>query len=305
MKHTTNNFSSEQQKREFVLQCEHEFEQSLDDAANFIINTKGLSMVAITGPTCSGKTTTSKKIIKELTASGLNARVISIDDFFKDRASRLSVPGVKVDYDSIDALDFPYLAECVSGLDSGKTVKMPLYDFVTGTRSGYYDLSLKKGDILVFEGIQAMYRELTELFSAYNCLKVFISVASSLFVDDENDCHDRFFDGNELRLLRRIVRDHRERNASPEFTFYIWESVRENEEKNIFPNIDAADIRLDSTLAYEANLIKPYIEPLMDLVPADSSHRSFADAVLYKLAPLEPIDASYVPANSVYREFLG
>lgn len=301
----TNNFKDEAEKAELVAYCESRFERRLDRVSEFIASINDLHIIALCGPTCSGKTTTSNKIVADLNAAGCRSHVISIDDFFKERSQRELTTDKKVDYDSIDAIDFDYLAATVDLICKNKTARIPRFNFAMGLRDSYEEISVAKGEIVIFEGIQALYPQITELFGEHNSRNIYIRPSESLFIDDENDEHDRCFSPDELRLMRRIVRDNRTRGASPEFTFFIWDSVRANEEANIFPFEGNAHIRINSTLAYEVNVIKPYIMPLLDSVPADSIYRPHADAIIQKLAPLEVIDYKYVPDKSVYKEFLG
>ena len=104
--------------------------------------------------------------------------------------------------------------------------------------------------------------------------------------------------------MRRIVRDFNFRGASPEYTMFLWESVRRNEDKNIYPNIGNCDIRIDSTMPYEINLLVQFLVPLLESVPKDSKYRKTADKLLMKLEGIETIEQSLIPNNSLYYEFI-
>ena len=165
----------------------------------------------------------------EITAAGKNAVILSIDDFFRERTSPKLVNGASVDFDSAAAIDLELFAECTAAMLAGKNTILPQYDFITGTRSFPRDYVSTPDDIVIFEGIQAFYPEITSLLSAFPYKSIFINVSGDITVNGT------VFSGNEIRLARRLVRDFRFRSASPEFTMEIWENVRRNEEANIFP----------------------------------------------------------------------
>ena len=83
------------------------------------------------------------------------------------------------------------------------------------------------------------------------------------------------FPAVDIRFYRRLVRDFYRREASPEFTFELWESVRENENKNIFPFTSLANININSTLCYEIGMLKPYLDEILPLVPDTSKYYYF------------------------------
>ena len=117
---------TEEEKKKFVLKCESEFEAQLEDAANVIIN-EGCRIVTLSGPTCSGKTTTSSRFISQLEGAGIRTAVISIDDFFKSRdelVERSKVNGLdKVDYDSAFAIDLDCFRECINDIKNKNNIK--------------------------------------------------------------------------------------------------------------------------------------------------------------------------------------
>ena len=77
--------NSQKDMTEFVNRCERAFEARLDDVAKQVVSDKELHIIALSGPTCSGKTICANKLIYELEAAGKNIHLISIDDFFKER----------------------------------------------------------------------------------------------------------------------------------------------------------------------------------------------------------------------------
>lgn len=283
-----------------MLECETDFRTRLDGVVNAVLaDDDHLRTIALSGPTCSGKTTTANRLIEQIGASGHHAVVISIDDFFLDRNDRNRVDLEPPDYDSVEAIDLDYLDIFLTRLRNRQSVLVPKYDFTATRRVGYHEYLPDPLDIYVIEGIQAVYPEVTARLGDYR--SIFISVTDDVSVNGVT------FDRNEVRLLRRIVRDYNFRGATPEFSFHLWDGVRRNEEKNIFPNAGNCDFYLNSFLPYELFVLRKHALPLLADVPETSGHRPSADELAKKLSALPelPFDDRRIPQNSVFREFIG
>lgn len=291
---------TEEEGAAFVHLCDTDFHRRLTELAQRILREDGVKCIALSGPTCSGKTTMAKILTEEITKSGKCAVVLSIDDFFKERTLPKSLE-YKVDYDSVEAIDLPYFAACVDKMLRGETTVLPRFDFVDGVRQAGEEYRSTPGDILIFEGIQAVYPEVTRLLAPYRAKSICICVAESLSVNGT------VLAPEEIRLARRIVRDHKFRSATPEFTFHIWESVRENEEKNIIPYMDGCDYQINSLLAYEPFMLAPHLIPLLESVPLDSPYFLNAMSLLEKFRCVEgsEISEKFLSEQSLYHEFLG
>ena len=126
-------------------------------------------------------------------------------------------------------------------------------------------------------------------------------------VKEEIRYRDTVLRADEVRLLRRTVRDCKYRGATPEFTLHLWEGVRANEIQNIFPNAKHCDFALDSLLPYEPFFLSRYALPMLETVPEDSRYRDEADALAEKLRPFDCpfFEDRMIPQNSVFREFIG
>lgn len=291
-------FATEEDKIKFVNECEYDFENRLDVASKKIVNSSALN-VLLSGPTCSGKTTTANKVIDDYHQAGKKVTVISIDDFFYERNdSRVVKHGEKIDYDSVEVIDLELLKKCIDGAKKGNNIKVPIFDFVSQSRVGYNSYQIENGEVILYEGIQAVYPEVTSLFTE-EFIGIFINV-------NEDVClNGIYFSRDEIRFIRRLVRDRKFRGASADFTFYLWETVRENEDKNIFPNKNICSIQLDSFMGYELFLIKPYIIEVLSEVNESSKYYSEAKKLMAKFDDLDEISYEYIPKNSLYTEFLG
>ncbi|MBQ8392557.1 MAG: Flp pilus assembly complex ATPase component TadA [Clostridia bacterium] len=299
MKHINISFKNEEDKISFVQECEKNFHNYLKEISKTVVEKK-TDIVLLSGPTCSGKTTLANKIIHDFTKKGKDVKVISIDDFFMERNdSRTVEEGKKIDYDSIEALDFQLLKRCVSDLYKNGEIDVPIYDFVSQKRVGFNHYKIEKDTVVIFEGIQAVYPEITALFEGYDYIGIFTNVEEDVCVNGV------YFSRDDIRLSRRIVRDRKFRGASADFSLYLWETVRENEDKNIYPNKNICKIQMNSFLDYELFVIKKYIiEVLSDVEPSSRFYsKAFEMREKYKL--LDEISFDYVPGNSLYTEFLG
>lgn len=291
-------FDKEQDVINFVHECEKDFERRLDIASKEIVNS-GATNILLSGPTCAGKTTTAEKIINDYKEKGKKVTVISIDDFFLDRKEEREVcHDKKIDYDSVDVLDLPLLAKCINDAKVGNTIKVPKFDFITQSRSGYSNHTIEENEVLIYEGIQAVYPEITSLFNG-NYMGIFIDVLDDVCVNGVE------FKKHEIRLIRRLVRDRKFRGASPDFTFYLWESVRDNEKKSIYPNKDVCLVQIDSFMGYELFLMRKYLTEVLGEVDENGKYFEKATKLLSKIEAFQEIDFKYIPENSLYTEFLG
>ena len=295
-------FASKEEARAFVELHESDFEKRLDEIAEKVCSDRSIRLVALSGPSCSGKTTTANKLIRELEARGRKVHVVSIDDFFydKDKLAELSKTNGngKIDYDSIKTIDFEALVECVREVFSDGKTLVPRFDFKLGKRTGYVEYDPDDDDLFIFEGIQAIYPEITAVFKKYPSISIYICAQSGVQIGD------KLFEPNEIRFLRRIVRDYNFRAASPEFTMYLWESVRSNEDENIFPHVHNCDVQIDSTLAFDVNILKPYLEDILQKMPKDNEFIDVACRIIEKIKEIEPVSKEYLTENSLYNEFI-
>ncbi len=299
MKYSKKKFSSRAEMLEFVTDCEHEFESKLAAAVKEVCDTESLKVIGLSGPTCSGKTTTAKKLIDALEERGRNVHIVSIDDFFRDvEKPDYENDDEQVDFDSINAIDLPAFEECINEIFECRPSHIPHFDFITGKRSGYTEIQPDPNDLYIFEGIQAVYPEITAMLRRFTGASIYIRASSAINIDGV------IFEPDEIRLMRRIVRDYNFRGAEPEYSLFLWEGVRKNEEKNIFPNAVGCDIKLDSTMAYEINLLSQFLCPLLMTVPSDSEYRPFTESLLKKLEGIECVEQSMIPDNSLYYEFI-
>ena len=288
--------------KNFIDESDAKFDELLSIAARKVFSGDE-KIIGLTGPTCSGKTTAANKLKSIVESMGKRMQVISLDDFFKDEFStqeidRDSTDADGLDFDSPDTLDMPLLTEFVHDLFSKGRATKPIFDFKTGTRPEYYEVVRHDDDVFVFEGIQVLYPDVVKLLGSEGSKTLLVCPKSAISIGDVT------FEPNEIRLMRRIVRDKNFRDTNAGFTIALWESVRRNEENNIFPNVDENCIIVDTTHPYEINILKPYLlEALKHIAPGNKYYETRLN-IEKKLCGIEGAQSELIGKNSLYKEFV-
>ncbi|HQG02194.1 MAG TPA: nucleoside kinase, partial [Fervidobacterium sp.] len=258
-------------------------------------------LVLIAGPSSSGKTTFSKRLMIQLKASGFRPITISLDDYFVDREKTPRDENGNYDFEALEAIDVELFNENLVDLFKGKEVEIPKFDFVAGKRARGSRLKIDKDQIIIVEGIHGLNPKLTELVKENLKFKIYASALAQLNLDNVNRLHT-----TDVRLFRRMVRDSKFRGHDALSTLQMWDSVRRGEEKNIFPYQENADAMFNSALIYELPVLKIYAEPLLAVVPDNIPESTEANRLLKILDYFIPItNIEDIPRTSIIREFIG
>ena len=261
----------------------------------------GARVVLIAGPSSSGKTTSSKRLAIQLATNYIRPKVIELDNYFVNRDRTPRDETGDYDYESLYALDLEQFNQDLEDLIAGKEVKMPTYNFTTGSREYRGNtLRLEKNNVLLIEGIHGLNPELTKHIPEQQKFRLFVSALTTLNIDDHN-----WIPTTDNRLLRRIVRDAKYRGATARDTIARWGSVRRGEQKWIFPYQENADATFNSSLLFELAVMKNFAEPVLKQVPADCPEYAEAWRLLRFLSYFEPLEEKDIPSTSLLREFLG
>jgi uridine kinase len=159
---------------------------------------------------------------------------------------------------------------------------------------------LKPGQPIILEGIHGLNPRLIPEALSGEAFRIYISALTQLNLDRHNRVST-----TDTRLIRRIVRDARERGYNAAQTIARWESVRRGEKRHIFPYQENADVMFNSALVYELAVLRPLAEPLLRQVQHGTPEYIEAKRLLAFLEWFLPLDASLVPETSIMREFLG
>jgi uridine kinase len=290
-----------QRGEEVILVSEALHEQHVTEIARQIVNRRdSIRVVLVAGPSSSGKTTFSKRLAVQLLASGIAPFPLAMDDYFIDRElTPLNEEG-QPDFESIRALDREQMDHDLRQLISGKKIRLPHYNFLTGKSEAGDYVELHTGDIIIMEGINGLNPELFPHLPADQTFRIYVSALTQLNLDNHNRIST-----TDTRLIRRIVRDARERGYSAQQTIQRWESVRRGEKRYIFPYQENSDIMFNSALVYELSALRPFAEPLLRQVQVGSAEYVEAKRLLALLEWFLPLESEMLPDNSILREFIG
>jgi len=296
-----NRLIAEDKVQDTILIAEAFQEKRIAAVADNIFNRGGVKMVLISGPSSSGKTTTCKRLSVQLAVHGYHPVQISVDDFFVERDETPRDKNGKFDFEALEAVDLPLFNRTLTDLIDGKRVELPTFDFTKGTKiwTGK-SIQLDEKSIMVIEGIHCLNPKLTEQVPDEVKFKIFVSALTSISIDRQNPIPTA-----DNRLIRRIVRDYNYRGYSAVETLRRWRSVRNGEEKNIFPFQENADEMINTSLIFELGLLKTYAMSILDAVP--ESLPEYAEAVRLRkfLSYFKSIPEEKVPGTSILREFVG
>ena len=286
---------------DLILLSENNQNKKLYDIADTIYKNKNIKIVLISGPSSSGKTTTSKKLELYLKGHGLNPISLSVDDYFIDREKTPKLKDGSYDFESLRAINIKKFNKDLKDLLDGNEVHPLKFNFVTGKSETSKDsIKLNKNEILIIEGLHALNEELTYSIDKKSKFKIYLSPLTVLSLDNHNRIRT-----SDVRLLRRIIRDNMTRGYTASETITNWKNVRNGEEMYVFPFQDEADVVFNTSLIYELGVLKTYAEPLLFSIEDNDKNYMEAVRLLNLLKNVLPISNDYIPYDSILREFIG
>ena len=289
--------------REFIRINEALHDRSIAAIADDILRRRA-RIVMIFGPSSSGKTTFANRLKVHLQVLGKLPHMVSLDDFYRNRADLPLEADGTPDLENVDALDIPLLTQCLEGLLGGDRVDMPLFDFQTASRSPKVQpMQLGPEELLLVEGIHGMNDRIVSELPEQLMYGVYVSALGCINLDDHNRIRT-----TDVRLLRRMVRDMRKRNTTPAQTIDMWPKVRIGEEKWIFPYQERADVMFNTSLHYELPVLKTMAYELLLQIPPSAPQHLAARRLLKMLHYFLPVGGAVleeIPPLSILREFVG
>jgi len=182
------------------------------------MNGKEVIVIGIAGGTGSGKSTMINKIKSEFNEQ---ITIINHDYYYKDRSDISFEERKKLNYDHPDAFDTDLMIDHIKKLKSWKQVERPVYDFTVHNRTGE-TVTLYPAKVIIVEGILIFEnKELMKLFDV------------KIFIDTDPD----------VRIIRRILRDVRERGRSLESVINQYmTTVKLMHEQFVEPSKKYADV---------------------------------------------------------------
>ncbi len=307
----------------FISESEKSFLGRIDAICTEICADRNKKAIFVSGPTSSGKTTFTLRLAKTITEAGRKACHISLDDYYNLKELVYDREG-RPDFETIDALDVDRIQKDIARIINGETVVPPFFDFHTRQQQeGKPENAISLGDdgVLIVEGLHGLNPRISGDFGD-RCSKVFIMPYGNVY------CDTKLMDSNEIRMLRRIVRDNRHRSAHALATIDYWPMISKSEEKYYTEYLTQADYHVNSFLAYESLIIAPLalhdiqaalkqlekgtIEPSVFMEKSNTG-KPFADlsAALVKagklighLDKIPVVSPDQVPAESILNEFI-
>lgn len=276
------------------------YTNKLMEVAKNISSSKKIKVILLSGPSSSGKTTTTKKLAMYLSSFGLKPKVISMDDFFVEREDTPKNEEGEYDFECLEAIDHELFNKTMDKLLKGEEVLMPMFNFVTGKKEFKDKMKLEKEDILLIEGIHCLNPTILENIDSSKKFKIYLSALTEINIDEDNRIST-----TDNRLIRRMIRDYYTRGYTPADTLEVWKNVRLGEEKYIFPNQDEADITINTGLVYEFPVLKVYALPLLYTIKKNSPYYEDAKRLIRLLEIFLPVPSEHIPNDSILREFIG
>ena len=249
-------------------------------------------IVFISGPSSSGKTTFSKRLLPE---------VLSMDDYFVNRVDTPRDENGNWDFEDVHAVDLPFFRQQMHDLLDGKEIDLPTYDFAKGERvfEGR-KLKLQKDSVLVIEGLHALNPIILPDVDKDLTFKIYVSALTTINIDNHN-----WIPTTDIRLLRRVVRDYKYRGYSAKETIARCPSVIRGEQKWVYPFQEEADVMFNSALIFEFAVLKRHAEPILSEVPKFCEEYTEAHRLLKFLQYFIPVPEKEIPPTSLLREFVG
>ncbi len=298
------------------------YERSLDAAADKVISRLNggdrIRVLWVTGPSCSGKTTTTVKLTERLERRGLRFLMLNLDDYFWSLVEHPTDWINDRNYETPEALDIQLVNQHLRELLEGRTVERPVYSFKEGRCIATKPIRLEKDQVLLLDCLHGLYPPIGEGIETAAQFRLYIETQNVLFEGDgAGRRQTRFAD---VRLMRRMLRDVRHRNYSPLRTLLHWHYVRAGELFSILPLRGLADHVVNGGFPFDLPVMRPFLAGPDGLLPrpeALEGYAGFLDArIRYErikglvdsvegLGVEELARCDLIPGDALVREFIG
>ncbi|MBQ3969825.1 MAG: nucleoside kinase [Clostridia bacterium] len=291
--------------KEFVLIAENAFRSDIKEIAKGILNSPNrCKVVMLAGPSASGKTTTAYILREELLNLGCGSEIISMDNFYLGEENVPRTSDNRPDFETVYALNIPLIEKCISELLQFGEYEIAQFDFAASRpKEETKKINLHNDSIAIIEGIHALNPLFTEhIKSAAGLKKIYISVKQGIRASNNSGY---LLTAAELRLFRRLVRDHKFRGSCAQHTLGMWDNVLYGEKRYIVPFKYSGDITINSIHIYEPCITAAEAVPILKEVSQNDKEYVYANYLIERAEKFVRIPEKYVPENSLMREFLG
>lgn len=297
------------------------YERSLDTAAKKIMerisNGDEIRMIWISGPSSSGKTTTTVKLTHRLEQEGLRFLMLNLDDYFWPLIEHPTDWINDRNFETPEAMDIQLINQHLKMLLDGKKIEKPVYDFKSGEHVGTKGVKLEKDQILLLDCLHGFYPPLTEGIDRSIMFRIYIEASNMMYEGDGSS--GRLVQFTDIRLLRRMLRDSMYRNHPPLQTLLHWHYVRAGELFSIIPLMGLADHQINGGMPFDLPVLKPYFVPdgIWPKPKELEPYHAFLDTrIRYQridklfetvegLSLAQTKDLHLIPGDHLIREFIG
>lgn len=311
--HTVESMNSRIQAGEIsqiITESEAAYSVDIENAVKAIALRKNeLKMVIITGPSSSGKTTTTIKVGEKLKKEGIKLVTLNLDHYFLDLEVHPKDEFGDYDFETPQALDLALINQHLQQLVAGERIMIPFYDFKTGRRTeNQTPMRLAMDEVILIDSLHGLFHPITQGIDHAKKFKLYLEPLLQMKGTDGEYIH-----WTDIRLIRRMLRDASHRAYDPRQTLEHWHYVRSSEMRNIIPNINSTDAIINSAMPYElaiyAERLKNNFQEWANVYrndPLRMDAYSRAERVAVLLESIVPVsDDSLIPTDSVIREFIG
>ena len=295
---------------QIVRETDRFYKEDITTAAEMIKDWRErVRIVLITGPSSSGKTTTTTKLSHLLMSAGINLVPLAVDNYFFDLELHPKDEFGDYDFETPQALDLDLINVHLRRLLEGEEVMIPYYDFQTGERHDEQaPMRVGPDEMILIDSLHGLYPEMTEGIGDQTKFKLYVEPLLQMKGPDA-----RYVRWTDLRLMRRMVRDANFRAYDPERTLGHWHYVRKSEMRNIIPYANTADHIINTGLPYELPVMRArlfdYFEEWAEKYREDPLRQDAyvrAERVRALLSAVTAVeDESPIPPDSLLREFIG
>jgi len=260
------------------------------------------NIIMLTGPSSSGKTTTAILIVNQFEQLRKKARRISLDNFYKNNKDIPFWEDGTKNFETFEAFDLDLFKSTMDTLLAKGEAEFPIYDFSTGPGHRLdvtFNVTYDEDTFLIFEGIHALNPVFMDILNSSNVLRLYISPHTD-FVDDNDNI---ILAADDLRLIRRTLRDNSDRSTPPEMTMDLWNKVLRGEKEYIKPFKHSADVHVNSTHYYEPLVYKKPIISLLKNVK-HSMYQEKVEQLISAMKLFESVPAHMIPPTSLLIEFV-
>ena len=285
-----------------VEKAENHYDREITETAQRIADDDSLKIVAIAGPSASGKTTTAHILSEKLQNLGEQTEVVSLDNFYLPTEQLPLTEDGKYDIESVKALDRELMKKCFGEIISTGRTELPKYNFAEKRRIlSARSIDISGRGIVIVEGLHALNPVITDLVPRKNIFKAYISVNRSV-LDDNGEV---LLTSRQIRLMRRVLRDRIFRGSSVNETLALWKGVVEGEKKYLYCFKDTADVLIKTLHIYEPCLYRNDFCALCDETQNITDCRDYFLKTAEAVRKFVPLDEALIPHNSLIREFIG